>query len=178
MAITIELYERTGTAGSFIDEKVTNMNWKRRSLVDSLHKYYYYPVRIPFGDELTSHSVPKYIFAKITGSYSKAMRVRWKISGQADDGTRVLVGQTNTFATPTTLMRGDLTTLPVNGTPMYYIPRLSTTSPTTGMHLSTLQANTTYYTDFLVTQFFMDDSASTVGNSNEYTVELILDEYE
>lgn len=179
MAITIQIYERTGTAGSFEDELVTNMNWKSASLNDSLHKYYYYPVRLPQGSQHTNQSVTKYIYAKITGSYSLAKRVRWVIKGVADEHSRVLIGTADTFATPTASINGKLTTLPQDGKQVVLIPKLSTVSPTSGLALMpSLTSNTTYYTNFLVSQFILDKPASTVGNTNEYLVELVLDEYE
>lgn len=180
MAITIELYERTGPAGSPVDTLVTNMNWKSHSLNDNLYKYYYYPIRLPETSP-TNQSVPKYLYAKISGTYASARRVRWKLSGQADVGTRVLVGTSATYTTPQAnlSLTGILSTLPEDNKPIYVIPRLSLTSPTSSPTFTPeLASNTTYYTDFLVTQFLIDSRATAVGNSNEYTVILTLDEYE
>lgn len=181
MAITIELYERTGPAGSPVDTLVTNMNWKSQSLNDNVYKYFYYPIRLPSNGATTSQSVPKYLYAKISGTYASARRVRWTINGQADVGTRVLVGKSATYVTPqpTLALSGILSTLPTNNTPINVFPHLSTAGPTSTPTFTPLLAgNQTYYTDFLVTQFVVDLDGTVVGNSNEYTVILTLDEYE
>lgn len=180
MPINIEIYERTGPSSSPTDTLVTNMNWKSQSLPDNNYKYYYYPVRLPRdmeGDPMMTCSVPKYIYAKISGTYNGAKRVRWRISSEegVDVGARLNVGLRSTYTTPTPSYQGDLSPFQ----PGTIVPRLSTTGPTGSPVLTpTLAANTTYYTEFLVTQFVLTDSATSVGNSNVFEVELILDEYE
>lgn len=175
MPINIEIYERTGPVGSPVDTLVTNMNWKSSSLADNLFKYYYYPVRQPMGGDMMSCSVPKYIYAKISGTYAGIKRVRWSISGEVDDGARVTVGTRSTYSTPLPSFQGDLSPYQ----PGVVIPKLSTAGPTNSPVLTpSLTPNQTYYTDFLVSQFILTDSAYAVGNSNVFQVELILDEYE
>lgn len=177
MAITIQIYERTGPSGSPTDTLVTNMNWKSQSLNDDLYKYYYFPVRIPTST-LANYSVPKYLYARISGSYASAKRVRWKLVGPRDPGGRILFGTSDSYATPTPTIAGNLTTLG-NDIESIIVPKLSTVGPTSGLSsLSELATNTTYYTNFLVTQFMLDSTASSVGNSEEIGVLLILDEYE
>lgn len=180
MPINIEIYERTGPSSSPTDTLVTNMNWKSQSLPDNIYKYYYYPVRLPRdmeGDPMMTCSVPKYIYAKISGTYNGAKRVRWRISSEegVDVGARLNVGLRSTYTTPTPAYQGDLSPYQSG----VVVPKLSTSGPTTGTALTnSLAANTTYYTEFLVTQFVLTDSAYSVGNSNVFEVELILDEYE
>lgn len=177
MPINIEIYERTGTAGSPTDTLVTNMNWKSQSLPDNIYKYYYYPVRLPMGDNIINCSATKFIYAKISGTYALAKRVRWKLSMEegVDEGARINVGLRSTYTTPSSTLQGDLSPYQ----PGIIVPRLSTTSPTASPTLvNTLAANQTYYTEFLVTQFVLTSEASAVGNSNILQVELILDEYE
>lgn len=178
MSITIEIYERTGPAGSPTDQLVTNVNWKSQSLPDNLYKYFYYPIRLPEDGNLMSCSVPKYLYAKISGTYSAAKRVRWSITGTKDVGTLIMLGQTSTYSTPTPSMSGLLTNAKDSGN--YVFPKLSTTTTPnpSAAFTPTLAANTTYCTDFLVTQFIALNSYGTVGNSNEILVRLELDEYE
>lgn len=175
MPINIEIYERTGPVGSSTDQLVTNMNWKSQSLGDNLYKYFYYPVRQPQNGDMMSASVPKYIYAKISGTYASAKRVRWSISGEVDEGARVLVGTRSTYSTPLPSFQYELSHYQSG----FVIPRLSTTGPTGSPVLTpTLTGNQTYYTEFLVSQFILTEEATTVGNSNVFQVELILDEYE
>lgn len=177
MPINIEIYERTGPTSSPTDTLVTNMNWKSQSLADNLHKYYYYPIRLPMDGDMISCSVPKFIYAKISGTYASAKRVRWNISSEegVDQGARLNVGTRSAYSTPTPTYQGDLSSYQ----PGVIVPKLSTAGPTSSpVLLNTLVTNTTYYTDFLVTQFILTDAASSVGNSNVFSVELILDEFE
>lgn len=175
MAIKIEVFERTGSASSPIDELVTNMNWKSQSVNDSINKYYYFPVRLPNGT-LANYSVPKYIYAKISGTYAKAKRVRWKLSGSNDEGNRIMWNTSDVYATPQPQMMDGLMNVPGE---MLIVPKLSTTSPTASPILrQELSTNTTYYTNFLVTQLMVDSFAASVGNTQELGVYLILDEYE
>lgn len=177
MAITIEIYERTGSAGSPVDQLVTNMNWKSQSLPDSLYKYFYYPIRLIDDGSMINCSVPKYIYAKISGTYAGARRLRWEITGEKDLGTRILATSTPTYVTPTTAFRAEMTDIQ-DGT--YFFPRLTAGSSPGASPIATplLAANTTYCTEFLCTQFIVDSSMTTVGNSNEILVSLTLDEYE
>lgn len=178
MAITIQIFERTGPAGSPDDQLVTNMNWKSQSLNDALHKYYYFPIRLPQGDILASYSVPKYLYAKISGTYSKIKRIRWKIVGPAEDGILVRMGTSASYSTPQPKLHGDLTWIQDN-TEQLIVPRLSTTSPTGSPQLlNTLAANTTYFTDFLVTQLMITSPNIPVGNTEEVGIMIVLDEYE
>lgn len=178
MAITIEIYERTGPAGSPTDELVTNMNWKSQSVNDSLNKYFYFPIKLPNGT-MANYSVPKYLFAKISGTFAGAKRVRWKITNPThDQGARVMWNTADVYATPQPSIKGDLTAI-ANASEVLIVPKLSTSGPTSGLALTpSLAANTTYYTNFLVTQFMVDSMSASVGNSEETGVLLILDEYE
>lgn len=181
MAIKIEIFERTGSASSPTDELVTNMNWKSQSVNDSINKYYYFPVRLPDGT-LANYSVPKYLYAKISGTYTGAKRVRWRLVGNPDPnrdkGNRVMWNTADAYATPQPIISGGLMTLS-NTADTIIIPKLSTSGPDGAPALTpNLAANTTYYTNFLVTQFMVDNSSASVGNSEEIGVYLILDEYE
>ena len=162
MPINIEIYERTGPSGSPTDTLVTNMNWKSQSLPDNLYKYYYYPVRLPMDGDMMTCSATKFIYAKISGTYAGAKRVRWRISAPdgLDSGSRLNVGLRSTYTTPTPSYQGDLSPYQSG----VVVPKLSTTGPASSPALlNTLTANTTYYTEFLVTQFILTDAASSVG---------------
>lgn len=175
MAIKIEIFERTGSASSPTDELVTNMNWKSQSVNDSINKYYYFPIKLPDGS-LANYSVPKYLYAKISGTYTGAKRVRWKLSGTNDQGNRVMWNISDLYATPVPQIMGGLSYMPGD---VLVVPKLSTSGPDGAPALTpNLAANTTYYTNFLVTQFMVDNSSASVGNSEEIGVYLILDEYE
>ena len=177
MALTIEIYERTGPAGSPVDQLVTNMNWKSQSLPDSLYKYYYYPIRLVEGNGMINCSVPKYLYAKISGTYAGARRLRWQIKGVTDEGTHILASMATSYATPQPQIQGGLTSIQDGA---YYFPRLTAGAAPGASPAITplLAANTTYCTEFLVTQFIVDSSMFSVGNSNEILVSLTLDEYE
>lgn len=177
MSITIEIYERTGPAGSPTDQLVTNMNWKSQSLPDSLYKYYYYPIRLVDGNGLINCSVPKYLYAKISGTYASAKRLRWQVKGVVEEGTHVLATTSPNYATPTPAFQGGMTAIQDGA---YYFPRLTAGSAPGASPVATpvMAANTTYCTEFLVTQFIVDSSMFSVGNSSEILVSLTLDEYE
>ena len=177
MSLAITIYERTGSPGS--NEEVFSSNWKNQGTYpDSTHKYYYYPIRRPDDPDWVKHSATKYIYARINGTYTQAKRVRWKITGLGmTDGVRLYLGQTSTYAVPTTDFDGTL--VYGNTDPLYIYPNLSTSGPTTATtRLNTLATDTTYYTDFLITQMWVDDTSAYVGNSDIISFTLEVDEYE
>jgi len=176
MSLQISIFERTGSP--FVDEEVFNSNWKNQGLKDSLFKYYYYPIRRPEDDDWVKHSATKYLYAKIEGTYSQAKRVRWKITGLSmTDGVRLYMAQTHTYAVPTTDFAGNL--IYGERDPLYIYPNLSTVGPTDAdTRLSTLSSDTTYYTDFIMSQLWVDDTSGYVGNSDIIDFKLEVDEYE
>lgn len=177
MAILIELFERTGPSGAPVDEAATNNNWKSEDRRDSLYKYYYYPIKKPEGDVWVIHSVPRFLFGRISGTFSEIKRVRWKITGLSmGSGLRLYLKQTHTYIEPTNDFDGSL--IYGNSNPLYIFPNLSTVNPTSAStRVTSLNANTTYYTDFIKSQLWVDEAAS-VGNTTPVTFELICDEYE
>ena len=179
MPITIDIFERTGDP--FTDEEVTNNNWKNDGLLDSLYKYYYYPIRRPEDPVWVKHSVTKYIYATITGTFELAKRVRWKITGLGlASGCRLYLGQTENYVEPTDAVNGAL--VYGNTDPLYIYPNISTVGPTSATSRDNALVNpagtTTYYTDFLCTQLWVDDTDVYVGNTDTITFQLELDEYE
>lgn len=190
MAILIDLYERTGPAGLPIDEVSFNNNWKSEDRQDSLYKYYYYPIKRPEGDVWVNHSVPRFMFGKISGTFSEIKRVRWKIEGLGlNSGLRLYLKRTHTYIEPTNTFDGSL--VYGNTDPLYIFPNLSTVGPTSATtRIESLTANTTYYTDFVMSQLWVDDTnvlldgstevsgTNAVGNTTPITFQLICDEYE
>jgi len=189
MTATIDLFERTGTAGAPISENATNNNWKSEDRKDSLYKYYYYPIKRPEGDVWVNHSASRYMYARISGTFSQIKRVRWKITGLGmTSGLRLYLKQTHTYVEPTIDFDGSL--IYGNTSPLYIYPNLSTSGPTSATtRIHTLASNTTYYTDFIKSQLWIDDTTDVfdddgnlieqyVGNSDVIKFELQMDEYE
>lgn len=176
MSITIEIYERTGPAGSFTDRLVNNSNWKSESLPDNLYKYYYYPIRIPQSSPFSQYSVPTYIYAKITGTYKQIRRLRWSIDGKPGLGD-LRIGQSHVYKTPVAQPTEGVYFQEKESTLSF--PCVSTTSPQTAInHLRTLGPNQTYFTNFLITQFYIGSDDTEVGNTEPVEITFLFDEYE
>lgn len=176
MSITIEVYERTGPASSPVDRLINNTNWKSQSLPDNLHKYYYYPIRIPANvNDLHGRSAPTYIYAKISGTYKEIRRLRCVIVGNPELG-HLNIGQTRTYVTPTNEPISDMS---LYGQSMILIPSISYTSPQTAYDSPrTIGPNKTFYTNFIVSQFSVNGHETTVGNTDPVEFLFTMDEYE
>lgn len=173
MSITIEAYEDSGmltsNRGSII-QLVENIGHKSTSNDESFH-FSYYPILRPSPhssneNDLYGVSFHKYTHFKISGTYASATRVRIKmevIEPEGDEanlvytktGNRVVYKWTNHYQTPTeNLLSGSTWDME---SPKILVPCLSTSSPDTAtdfVHI--LQPNTTYYTNFLVTQIHLN----------------------
>lgn len=180
--INIELYEATGSSPD--TGIVDNLNWKSISGVDATYPYYLHPITRPYfwgnGDArndsaLYACSEVKYNYAIISGTYSAAKRVRWVISGPTDLDTNLYYQITNTYTIPTNLLMTG--TFINNSTTLY--PGLSTSGPSSASQIINLTPNTTYYTNYLVTQLYVKRGAwNEVGNTTEITISLLVDDYE
>lgn len=193
MSITVSLYEDSGptvdghgTTRILVD----NIGWKSSSS-DETNEYAYNPIIRPEGVVPYTYSYKKYNYLEFHGTYVAGSRVRIKISGNItgappDDaaGTnkiRLFYKLTNTYEQPSNAFDGSLIYLPPGETKILY-PTLSTTGPeVVGTYPQYLTADTTYYSQYLVTQLFVENdngSMTSFGNIGELNIECYLDEYE
>lgn len=194
--MTVEIWEDSGVAGSppapVVRQEVNNVGWKL-SLLDETFPYADYPVGRPIvGTSEYTCSGPKYNYGKIQGTYAAATRVRFHLEGNVIgapplgyDGTgkvRLYYRLTNEYAPPATfdqyyLMSG---TYIVPGQSVVLAPFLSTSDPRNATSMvNLLSANTTYYTNYLITQLYVEEGAwNEYGNIGEFFIRITVDEYE
>ena len=155
MALTIEIFEDSGalTLGHGTTRIITdNIGWKSSGLDETNH-FVFYPLRRP--DSGFTYSFIKYNYFKISGTYAKASRPRIIVTYPEPNtgvGAKVYYKLTNTYAVPTNAFDGSLMYLPDGR--LY--PRMSTVGPEAATTYSQyLTGNTTYYTEYFVTQLFV-----------------------
>jgi len=178
MSVLIELFEATGPAKT--SELVYNMNWKNVSAVDSSYKYWTFPINRPIDDvddELYVCSYVKYVYAKISGTYSKVKRVRWSVNGTPGNFSRLYYNMTNSYTNPNVNLMSNGVLI---NSPVVIVPCLSTVSPESATtRITTLSPNTTYYTNYFTTQLYVQrKNYNNVGNTQPINFYLSLDDYE
>lgn len=192
MAITVSLYEESGNLvggrGSTIIE-ANNIGWKASGSSED-NEYVYAPISRPEGSAVFAHSYKKVNFLKIEGTYGIATRVRIKISGDIlntapeaglaiTNKVRLFYKLTSTYEEPTNQFSGDLMYI-APGESIVLYPALSLTAPNNAdLYPQHLASDTTYYSQYLVTQLFVEKGAITdFGNIGELNIECYVDEYE
>ena len=186
MSINIQLYEETSTG----KVAVSNIGW-RSAGTDDTSFYVYNPIIRPQGDTIFTYSFKKYNYAKIEGTYPIGSRPRIKISNGitgappdqlagCEDGSqlRLYYKLTNTFESPNDQWDGTMIFLPAGETIIY--PAVSTSGPESATtYPQYLSGNTTYYTQYLVTQLVAGQgTVRDFGNIGEVNIEWYMDEYE
>lgn len=178
MAITIELYEDTGPVSAGRGSTTTlvdNIGWKD-SPFDETNAYVFYPLQRPIHPSVYTMSYTKYNFFKITtdtlAPYSRLyINITGNYVGSPPSGYRGCNGKvklfykmTNIYQPPSNSLTG-LTYIPPGSGSLILLPFLSTTGPDTATSTLpiNLSSNTTYYTNYLVTQLFVEQ-----GNWNDY----------
>lgn len=204
MTISLTLYEDAGPkAGDNGTTRtiVENIGWKSHPADDETTSFASYPVRRPQNprSELVwSFSYSKYHFFKFNGTYTAATRPRIVVTlgtgggsgpavgGSVEEGpVRVYLRLSDTYETPTNNWDEDgVLLMPGKSVTLY--PKVSVVGPHAGLqYLKSMVANTTYYTQYLVSQLvvqqdYLDDASpyKLVGNIPATTVKFMLDEYE
>lgn len=180
MSITVELWEDSGPLVGGVPssrELIANVNWK--NAVGQAPDYFSYPIRQTVGG--LNYSYPKFIYAKIYGTYATVKRLRWRLKylPSTDNSVIMLWGQTNVYTQPAHtwtsgspwVANGDRSCM------------LSLTGPQGANILpTTLTPNTTYYTDYLVTQLLVRAPGDTslplpLGNTIPMEISITMDEY-
>lgn len=179
MAIIIDQYQDSGpllSGRGTTTTLINNVGWMNSGAAEGL-TYADYPLIRPTIEPFT-RSFTYYTFFKLSGTYVKGSRVRVKIAGLPSD-IRIYNRLTDTYITPSSDHGGDLDYLvlipTVNSVTLY--PRLSTVGPNTGLsYPQYLSANTTYYTEYIKTQVYVEAGASYASVQNLF--KCYVDEYE
>lgn len=196
MAMTVEIWEDSGVVGSppapVVRQEVNNVGWKW-SMLDETYPYADYPLQRPDPPLSEYHtSGCKYNYGKIQGTYVAATRVRIHLDGNVIgapplgyDGTtkvRLYYRLTNVYNHPASFDEHDLIsgTYIVPGQSVTLAPFLSTTDPRNATSfVNQLAANTTYYTNYIITQLYVEEGAwNEYGNIGEFFIRITVDEYE
>jgi hypothetical protein len=141
----------------------------------------------------TTRSYKKFNHFKVSGSYAKATHPRITITVSNTPpvgfvGSAPIVFRyklTDTYATPSTSEDATMLTLSLGSSVVLY-PKMNTTGPENSTsQLLRLNTNTTYYSQYLMTQIEVPYLSSVIatrdaaaGNIPEITIKFDLDEYE
>lgn len=188
MTINVEVMEDTGALVSGHGTtrlSVNNIGWKNSGL-DESNSYAYYPLNRT--TNTFNYSYPKYNYLKWSGTYPKASRPRIQITNTITGGAvgytatnkvRLYYKLTNVYTPQNSIIDGSMIYLEPNSTQIIY-PRISTTGPESAVdYLQWLNGNTTYFTEYLVTQVIVEPGLSNeYGNIGTVKIKFYIDEYE
>jgi len=175
MAIIKELFERTSTATHTL---ISQINFKSTGV--AVDAYYLNTVNRPDNDGAVQFqaSYTKVIYAKVSGTYNRIERPRWRIEAPdliGNDKVHLFVGMRDSYTQPV-------------GTPDYTLTNLNEGKdffPNTGVALSPTTYtkqwlnDTTFYTNYLVLQVYVQKGTDTEFlNSEQFEVKFEYDTYE
>lgn len=164
MALTLSVWEDSGAligGHGTIRNEVDNLGYKASSL-DETFTFADYPIRRPINDELFTVSYTKYYYFKFQGTYSNVDSIAVHFEGQVDwysgspndRNIRIITKWTNVYTPPSTDLLTGVTYEPEK--PALWLPKISTVGPEAATSYIDPVANTTYYTQYLVTQLYVD----------------------
>lgn len=170
MAATVALSETYGA--STTQDTITNLNFGSTSSYDIVPASY--PITIISGS--TAYSYEKWIRLKCSGTYTKVDNLQfWKSSGTYSTGCTYYGNQSTSVALPTSY------TTAVNTVSSVAITALPTADPADnnisidGSFTGSFDSNETAYSDYLVLQMRVADTASP-GNVTQITYTFQYDE--
>lgn len=168
----LEIWEDSGPVLSghgTTRQEVDNIGWKDSGLDESF-QFVDYPVGRPYTpNKLFSLSYKKYNYLKIQGTYSSIADVQVQFVGNPTDnnsgsgtgkasGVRVYYKWQSVYEEPDNLFLGGSWFDPYD--PPTWQPLLSTVGPEgAASYFTDLVDNTTYYTQYLVTQLYVTNGA-------------------
>lgn len=170
-----------GNAGD--SAPTTNANFKTYEGQNTVHMYYYYPVRRPIEPVMASYSYKQHIYAQFIGDGSVSPEAyrnpRWEIFQLPGKNTRLYYGTRNTYSNSTDF-DGSLMLVTTGQLPLTIKPKLhngvNPTSASTIYHW--LPGGSIYTTNFLVLQLWVDPSDwDDVGNTAQIVIRFTVDEY-
>ena len=177
MPSTIEIWEDTGAVVSLHGTtrgQVTNCNWKNSSTLTTA--YYMYPLRRPEDDTGWTHSYTKYLYFKISGTFSKIKNLKISLDAVPGLNTQLYGRMSHQYAVPSTGTDGKL--ILINAAATFY-PLVGTTGPETATTFPVELTTGTYYTQYLITQLRVINSTATdVGNTADLKITFTYNEYE
>ena len=178
--ITFEIFEETGpvVSGRGSVTQVTNVNWKR--VGDTSNAYYYYPLRRPTSGRDQTLSFKKYIFFKVSGSYSYIKNLKifiTPIDAAQASNYQLFYKFSNVYEEPTDSFDGKM--IFSGNQSIVWTPNTSEVSPLQATSRAACVNNKTFYTGYLVTQMRVNQAASSdVGNTAGFEFRLSLHEFE
>lgn len=173
--VDIEIYEDTGSVTSShgsIRTIVTNYNWK--SSGDITIPYYLAPLHRPADNTELTCSYTKYLYFKISGTFTKAKNFKIILSAVPGLNTQLFGALTNTYTVPDNSLNGNLQYI---SSPITLYPRIGG-DPSTASTVDAVVSTGTYYTEYLATQLRVNNSNDyDIGNTADLTIQLLLSEY-
>ena len=185
--MNLQLFEDSGPLlGGEPTERheVINIGWKNSGLPEST-PFVEYPINRP-SSNLLGYSYIKYNYLKISGIEGVGTRARIIIVGDPalmeEYDVRLFYKITNTYQQPTNnILTGSMYMYETADMPVIF-PRLSTTDPQNATsHVRWMQPNTTYYTEYFVSQLYVNPSYwQNYGNlgGEAITLRFVVDNYE
>lgn len=179
MACTIQIYEDSGAVLSgkgTTRELVTNCNWKATASMTP-YNYYLFPLRRPVNPEIEYESYTKYLFFKVSGTYTTLKNFKIHLSAVPGLASKLYYKMGSVYQAPSNVYDPGLMYLDSAKT---LFPNLSTVGPEGAVSRPLkMENNTTFYTGYLVTQLRVHQSDYfNVGNTNPVEIKLTFDEFE
>ena len=178
--MTCQVFEETGpvvsSRGTTLTE-ITNFNWKRTA--DVTFPYYQYPLKRPEAVYDQTLSYKKYVFFKITGTFTYIKNILLEMSVVIDDQahkTDLFYKWSNTYAVPEMTYDGSM----IMSSGEIWRPALSATGPhVAGTWEKSRTGALTLYTPYLITQLRVNNSTwNDAGNSKKFLFNFHFDEFE
>lgn len=190
MALNLSVWEDSGAViggHGTTREEVDNIGFKDSSVPESV-TFADYPIRRPTNDdhsELFRVSYKKYFYFKFAGTYTDVKNFAVFFDGDPEGiagssiagNLRVIYKWTNTYEVPDNNLLSGITYDPTNAP--IWVPKISSVGPEAATsYINNPTANTTYYTQYLVTQLYLDISSDDdYGNLEAaYKLKFILNE--
>lgn len=179
MALTVEYWQDSGpvTSGRGTTRiSVNNVGYKSSGL-DESNPWVYYPVRRP-QFSLFNWSYTQYNYFKISGTYPAGKHFYIEVTHNVEAFKCKLYGKlTNVYQLPSNDWDSSLTYIPPGAS--IFVPRMSTSSPHLATTLpTTLSADTTYFSEYLVTQLYVEPDTDMFGNLPAITFRAVVYDYE
>lgn len=182
MSINIQVFEETGAPvnGRGTVTEIDNFNWKNTA--DVSQPYFSYPLRRPLKSQDQTNSFKRYIFFKISGTYSciKNIKIIAELgAGKQANKTQLFYKFSNVYAEPTADFDGDMINADNLSKPIVWHPNLGDSPILATSRPIVVGPDATVYSEYLVSQIRVNKSEwNDVGNTDEFKFKISLQEFE
>lgn len=182
MSINIQVFEETGAPvnGRGTVTEIDNFNWKNTS--DVSQPYFSYPLRRPLKAPDQTNSFKRFIFFKISGTYSyiKNVKIIAEIgAGKQATKTQLFYKFSSNYVEPTADFDGEMINADNLSKSIVWHPNLGDSPILATSRPIIIGPNATVYSEYFVSQIRVNKGEwNDVGNTDEFKFKLSLQEFE